>query len=123
MGEKAHHFFSVELQSPLAEEEKRNNITLQFRNTHWGGIIIVTVRQNTEREKYIKRSEWYPTDRPSMKVVIQMLKGENMPVMPPNPFAASESANINTSATSGSLFSSEFDSISERSGSNNLVSS
>ncbi|CAA2957647.1 rust resistance kinase Lr10-like [Olea europaea subsp. europaea] len=67
--------------------------------------------------------QWYPADRPSMKVVIQMLDGENMPVMPPNPFAASESANINTTATSGSLFSGDLDSISETNGSNNLVSS
>ncbi|KAL2527434.1 Protein kinase superfamily protein [Abeliophyllum distichum] len=59
--------------------------------------------------------QWYPADRPSMKVVIQMLEGENMPVMPPNPFAASESANINSSAARGSLFCNEFDSISEQS--------
>lgn len=39
--------------------------------------------------------QWYPADRPSMKVVIQMLEGENMPIMPPNPFA-STTANICT---------------------------
>lgn len=33
--------------------------------------------------------QWYPADRPSTNVVIQMLEGENMPIMPPNPFAGS----------------------------------
>ncbi|KAI3471210.1 hypothetical protein Pfo_027873 [Paulownia fortunei] len=47
--------------------------------------------------------QWYPADRPSTKVVIQMLEGENMPIMPPNPFAASKSVNTN-STSSGSLF-------------------
>ncbi|KAL3819954.1 hypothetical protein ACJIZ3_005859 [Penstemon smallii] len=48
--------------------------------------------------------QWYPVDRPSTKVVIQMLEGENMPIMPPNPFAAS---NTNASAFSGSIFNTE----------------
>lgn len=31
-------------------------------------------------------TQWYPEDRPSMTVVIQMLQGENIPpIMPPNP--------------------------------------
>ncbi|KAK4482083.1 hypothetical protein RD792_011560 [Penstemon davidsonii] len=51
--------------------------------------------------------QWYPVDRPSTKVVIQMLEGENMPIMPPNPFAASEFVNTNASTFSGSVFSSE----------------
>ncbi|KAK4487611.1 hypothetical protein RD792_005737 [Penstemon davidsonii] len=34
--------------------------------------------------------QWYPVDRPSAKVVIQMLQGENLPIMPPNPFAANK---------------------------------
>ncbi|KAG8390398.1 hypothetical protein BUALT_Bualt01G0079200 [Buddleja alternifolia] len=29
--------------------------------------------------------QWFPCDRPSIKEVIQMLEGENMPVMPSNP--------------------------------------
>ena len=35
--------------------------------------------------------QWYPIDRPSMKIVIGMLEGEedNL-VMPPNPFASLE---------------------------------
>ncbi|KAL8050772.1 hypothetical protein ABFX02_06G102300 [Erythranthe guttata] len=48
--------------------------------------------------------QWYPVDRPSTKVVIQMLEGENMPVMPPNPFAASKPANANSTASTGSLY-------------------
>ncbi|XP_057774237.1 rust resistance kinase Lr10-like [Salvia miltiorrhiza] len=48
--------------------------------------------------------QWYPADRPSMKLVMQMLEGENMPIMPPNPFAASNSADITSS--SSTVFSS-----------------
>ncbi|XP_057950425.1 rust resistance kinase Lr10-like isoform X2 [Malania oleifera] len=34
--------------------------------------------------------QWYPADRPSMKVVVQMLEGEGSgPIMPPNPFSSS----------------------------------
>ncbi|KAJ8536871.1 hypothetical protein K7X08_035272 [Anisodus acutangulus] len=35
--------------------------------------------------------QWYPADRPSMKVVIQMLVGESIPIMPPNPFGSMNS--------------------------------
>lgn len=48
--------------------------------------------------------QWYPVDRPSMKVLIQMLEGENLPTMPPNPFAASESANTNSSSSGSGSF-------------------
>ncbi|KAL3819961.1 hypothetical protein ACJIZ3_005866 [Penstemon smallii] len=51
--------------------------------------------------------QWYPVDRPSTKVVIHMLEGENMPIMPPNPFAASEFVNTNASTFSGLVFSTE----------------
>ncbi|XP_022888724.1 rust resistance kinase Lr10-like [Olea europaea var. sylvestris] len=37
--------------------------------------------------------QWNPADRPSMKMVIQMLEGENVPIMPPNPFASMKSTN------------------------------
>ncbi|KAL6581452.1 hypothetical protein OROMI_007375 [Orobanche minor] len=30
--------------------------------------------------------QWFPSDRPSMKYVVQMLEGDNMPTMPKNPF-------------------------------------
>ncbi|KAL2249060.1 UNVERIFIED_CONTAM: Rust resistance kinase Lr10 [Sesamum indicum] len=32
--------------------------------------------------------QWFPSDRPSMKTVIQMLEGDNKPITPPNPFAS-----------------------------------
>ncbi|XP_062120164.1 rust resistance kinase Lr10-like, partial [Humulus lupulus] len=35
--------------------------------------------------------QWHPTDRPSMKVVVQMLEGEEELTLPPNPFASTES--------------------------------
>ena len=48
--------------------------------------------------------QWCPADRPSMKVAIQMLEGENMPAMPRNPFDAAKSTipNAFTSASSSS---------------------
>ncbi|KAK4436228.1 Rust resistance kinase Lr10 [Sesamum alatum] len=32
--------------------------------------------------------QWFPSDRPSMKTVIQMLEGDDKPITPPNPFAS-----------------------------------
>ncbi|KAL0403226.1 UNVERIFIED_CONTAM: LEAF RUST 10 DISEASE-RESISTANCE LOCUS RECEPTOR-LIKE PROTEIN KINASE-like 2.2 [Sesamum radiatum] len=32
--------------------------------------------------------QWFPSDRPSMKTVIQMLEGDNKRIMRPNPFAS-----------------------------------
>ncbi|RVW91791.1 Rust resistance kinase Lr10 [Vitis vinifera] len=41
--------------------------------------------------------QWYPIDRPSMKVVIQMLEGGgNNLTMPPNPFASIDATRTNT---------------------------
>ncbi|XP_034710856.1 rust resistance kinase Lr10-like [Vitis riparia] len=34
--------------------------------------------------------QWYPIDRPSMKVVVQMLEREDNLIMPPNPFTATD---------------------------------
>ncbi|XP_004235104.1 rust resistance kinase Lr10 [Solanum lycopersicum] len=42
--------------------------------------------------------QWFPADRPSMKVVIQMLVGEGIPIMPPNPFGSMNSTDMKTSA-------------------------
>ena len=40
--------------------------------------------------------QWYPTDRPSMQTVVQMLEGgEDNLTMPPNPFAATSSTRVN----------------------------
>ncbi|KAM6586598.1 hypothetical protein CsatA_009203 [Cannabis sativa] len=35
--------------------------------------------------------QWHPTDRPSMKVVVHMLEGEQNLTLPPNPFTSSDS--------------------------------
>ncbi|XP_031107924.1 rust resistance kinase Lr10-like [Ipomoea triloba] len=51
--------------------------------------------------------QWNPADRPSMKVVIQMLEGENVPAMPPNPFDSPEP--IAKAIVEGSLFDSEIE--------------
>ncbi|XVE64371.1 hypothetical protein DITRI_Ditri07aG0095600 [Diplodiscus trichospermus] len=41
--------------------------------------------------------QWYPVDRPSVKVVVQMLGGEsNILIMPPNPFASTDEAKKGT---------------------------
>ncbi|GLT57321.1 hypothetical protein SLA2020_303010 [Shorea laevis] len=39
--------------------------------------------------------QWHPTDRPSMKVVIQMLEGGHEITMPPNPFASTSPTRMN----------------------------
>ncbi|XP_016458115.1 rust resistance kinase Lr10 [Nicotiana tabacum] len=62
--------------------------------------------------------QWYPADRPSMKVVIQMLEGEGCPIMPPNPFGSLNSPNKRTTAE-GSQFSSELGSSFETGTSSN----
>ncbi|XP_073131529.1 rust resistance kinase Lr10-like [Henckelia pumila] len=46
--------------------------------------------------------QWYPADRPSMKMVIKMLEGEDMPIMPPNPFATCVDMSACDSSPSGS---------------------
>ncbi|XP_018812025.2 rust resistance kinase Lr10-like isoform X2 [Juglans regia] len=38
--------------------------------------------------------QWHPMDRPSMKLVVQMLEGGDKLVMPPNPFASSSPTRI-----------------------------
>ncbi|KAL3499685.1 hypothetical protein ACH5RR_038778 [Cinchona calisaya] len=44
--------------------------------------------------------QWYPVDRPSMKVVIQMLEAEKIPSMPRNPFGSeNETGAVKKSAT------------------------
>ena len=42
--------------------------------------------------------QWHPIDRPSMKVVFQMLEGKGDKLtMPPNPFASTNSTRVNAS--------------------------
>ncbi|XP_050386614.1 rust resistance kinase Lr10-like isoform X1 [Argentina anserina] len=39
--------------------------------------------------------QWYPVDRPSMKIVVQMLEGRETLTMPPNPFATTRHSRAN----------------------------
>ncbi|GAA0183079.1 hypothetical protein LIER_30555 [Lithospermum erythrorhizon] len=60
--------------------------------------------------------QWYPADRPSMKVVIQMLEGEDIPIMPPNPFTSTKSpiyVGESESSSGSKSYSSSFYSISD----------
>ncbi|GFP91306.1 glycerophosphodiester phosphodiesterase protein kinase domain-containing gdpdl2 [Phtheirospermum japonicum] len=51
-------------------------------------------RDNEEEDEIVKKlsivglwcTQWFPSDRPSMECVVQMLEGDRMPIMPPNPF-------------------------------------
>ncbi|KAL3521627.1 hypothetical protein ACH5RR_019776 [Cinchona calisaya] len=36
-------------------------------------------------------TQWYPSNRPSMERVVQMIEGDDLPVVPPNAFAPTES--------------------------------
>lgn len=47
--------------------------------------------------------QWNPVDRPSMKVEVQMLEGEENLNMPPNPFASTGSTRINATAPARNL--------------------
>ncbi|XP_060203831.1 rust resistance kinase Lr10-like [Lycium barbarum] len=58
--------------------------------------------------------QWSPLDRPSMKVVIQMLEGEGIPIMPANPFGS-----MNLTAAEGSQFINELGSSFETGASSN----
>ncbi|KAL1809029.1 hypothetical protein ACET3Z_026019 [Daucus carota] len=49
---------------------------------------------------------------PSMKLVIQMLQGEDCPTMPPNPFSSTSSKDVNAAAPSR-VFTKELEDISE----------
>ncbi|XP_016445102.1 rust resistance kinase Lr10 [Nicotiana tabacum] len=62
--------------------------------------------------------QWSPADRPSMKVVIQMLEGEGIPIMPANPFGSLNSPNMGATAE-GSQFGSELGSSFETGASSN----
>ncbi|CAA2957840.1 rust resistance kinase Lr10-like [Olea europaea subsp. europaea] len=56
--------------------------------------------------------QWYPVERPSMKVVIQMLESEETPSMPRNPFTSTNGMQ-NAATARGRIFSSELEIISE----------
>ncbi|KAL2556197.1 Protein kinase superfamily protein [Forsythia ovata] len=56
--------------------------------------------------------QWYPVERPSMKVVIQMLESEEIPSMPSNPFTSTNGTNT-LATTRGRITRSELEVISE----------
>ncbi|XP_019177989.1 PREDICTED: rust resistance kinase Lr10-like [Ipomoea nil] len=56
--------------------------------------------------------QWYPVDRPSIKVVIQMLEAEEPPSMPPNPFTSTDPSKAKANKP-GRLFTSALEIISE----------
>ncbi|CAA3012770.1 rust resistance kinase Lr10-like [Olea europaea subsp. europaea] len=56
--------------------------------------------------------QWYPIERPSMKVVIQMLELEETPSIPCNPFTSTNGTQ-NAATARGRIFSSEFEIISK----------
>ncbi|KAL2540217.1 Protein kinase superfamily protein [Abeliophyllum distichum] len=56
--------------------------------------------------------QWYPVERPSMKVVIQMLESEEIPSMPSNPFTSTNGTNT-AATTRGRITRSELEVISE----------
>ncbi|KAL2556227.1 Protein kinase superfamily protein [Forsythia ovata] len=56
--------------------------------------------------------QWYPVERPSMKVVIQMLESEEIPSMPSNPFTSTNGTNT-AATTRGKITQSELEVISE----------
>ncbi|CAI9767713.1 unnamed protein product [Fraxinus pennsylvanica] len=62
--------------------------------------------------KLTRYSQWYPVERPSMKVVIQMLESEETASMPRNPFTSTNGTQNATNAR-GRIFSSELEIISE----------
>ncbi|XP_022888071.1 rust resistance kinase Lr10-like [Olea europaea var. sylvestris] len=56
--------------------------------------------------------QWYPVERPSMKVVIQMLESKETPSMPRNPFTSTNGMQ-NAATEHGKLFSRDLEIISE----------
>ncbi|XP_060203834.1 rust resistance kinase Lr10-like [Lycium barbarum] len=92
--------------------EKGEEITIQIENEDESSIIKKLAIVG------LWCIQWYPADRPSMKVVIQMLEGEDIPIMPPNPFGSMNSPNMRTTAD-GRQFSSDLGSSFETVASSN----
>ncbi|XP_019189046.1 PREDICTED: rust resistance kinase Lr10-like [Ipomoea nil] len=59
--------------------------------------------------------QWYPVDRPSIKVVIQMIEAEEPPSMPPNPFGSTHPSCARASKP-GKMFTSGLEIITESEG-------
>ncbi|XP_059304637.1 rust resistance kinase Lr10-like [Lycium ferocissimum] len=92
--------------------EKGEEITIQIENEDESSIIKKLAIVG------LWCIQWYPAGRPSMKVVIQMLEGEDIPIMPPNPFGSMNSPNMRTTAE-GRQFSSDLGSSFETGASSN----
>lgn len=69
-------------------------VFIQLENREEGAIQIE--EEGHENDELVKKFsivglwciQWFPSDRPSMKAVIEMLEQESVPAMPPNPFAS-----------------------------------
>ncbi|XP_062079022.1 rust resistance kinase Lr10-like [Humulus lupulus] len=57
--------------------------------------------------------QWHPIDRPTMKVVVQMLEGNEELSMPPNPFSTSDSSKTNTKMPKRFMTTLELETIAE----------
>ncbi|CAI9768152.1 unnamed protein product [Fraxinus pennsylvanica] len=74
--------------------------------------IYSSIKLTKESELKIEQFLWYPVERPSMKVAIQMLESEETPSMPRNPFTSTNGTQNATNAL-GRIFNSELEIISE----------
>ena len=57
--------------------------------------------------------QWHPMDRPTMKVVVQMLEGQEVLNMPPNPFVSTDQLTTKTKTPAASLLTPQLEAIAE----------
>lgn len=76
-GDSSQVYFPEWMYNHLNMEEDASTQINGDRNSNVDKKLIITGLWCTQ---------WYPEDRPSMNIVVQMLERENMPIMPPNPF-------------------------------------
>ncbi|XP_030460322.2 rust resistance kinase Lr10-like [Syzygium oleosum] len=74
-----------------------------YNHLHKGEELEIRIREDGDPKIARKLAiiglwciHWYPADRPPMKAVVQMLEGEECPVMPKNPFVSSSSGEAAT---------------------------
>ncbi|KAL3754171.1 hypothetical protein ACJRO7_001421 [Eucalyptus globulus] len=74
-----------------------------YNHLNKGEEIEIRIREDSDHKIARKLAiiglwciHWYPADRPPMKVVVQMLEGEECPVIPKNPFVSSGSGEAGT---------------------------
>lgn len=91
----------------LAGEQNNSDVYFPewiFHRLEQGGELVIQVEN--EDDSTIARKltivglwciGWHPIDRPSMKLVIQMLEADECPAMPPNPFNSTTSGNASKS--------------------------